>query len=141
MDRSYGPLELTRDDIDRLLDTHTVAVIGLSPDPARPSNRVARYLVQNGYRIVPVNPNFKELLGEKCYPSLADIPFQVEAVNVFRRPEHLAGVIDEAIAKGVIGVWGQLGVRDEEAAERGRRAGLTVVQNRCWQVEHSLRRL
>lgn len=129
------------DDIDRLLDTHTVAVVGLSPDPARPSNRVARYLLQNGYRVVPVNPNCDEVLGEKSYPSLSDVPFPVDSADVFRRPEHFAGVINEAISRGVVGVWGQLGVRDDRAAEAGRKAGLVVVQNRCWQVEHSLRRL
>jgi hypothetical protein len=128
------------DDIDALLDARTVAVVGLSPDPGRASHEVAGYLRDHGYRIVPVNPNVEAVLGQRAYPSLAEVPFAVDLVDVFRRPEHLAGIVDEAIAKGVAGVWGQLGVVDQEAAARGRAAGLRVVMDRCLMVEHRRRR-
>ena len=126
-------------DVDRLLDCKTVAVVGLSPDPGRASHEVAEYLQQVGYRVVPVNPNIDEVLGEKAYPDLLSVPFDIDVVDVFRRPEFLAGVMEQAIAKGVVGVWTQLGVVDEAAAERGRAAGLTVVMDRCMMVAHEHR--
>lgn len=126
-------------DIDVLLACHTVAVVGLSPDPARHSHEVAQYLQQHGYRVVPVNPNVDAVLGEQAYPSLGDIPFEVDAVDVFRRSEFLDAIVDGAIAKGVRGVWTQLGVVDEAAAERARAAGLAMVMDRCWMVEHARR--
>lgn len=128
------------DDIDTLLDGHTIAVVGLSESPYRDSNNVASYLQEHGYKVVPVNPNIASALGEKAYASLTDVPFDIDVVDVFRRREHLPAIIDEAIAKGARGVWGQLDVYDEEAEARGRAAGLVVVTDRCIMVEHRRRR-
>ena len=127
-------------DIDRLLDARTVAVVGLSSDAARESYRIASYLQEHGYRVVPVNPNETEVLGEKAYASLADIPFDIDIVDVFRRREHLKGVVEDAIEKGAWGAWGQLGVADGAAEELAAGAGLAYVQNRCIMVEHDRRR-
>ena len=128
------------DDIDRLLDARTVAVVGLSSDRARESNRIARYMQEHGYRIVPVNPNETEVLGEKAYPTLADIPFDIDIIDVFRRRQFLKGHVEEAIKKGAWGAWGQLGVADTEAETVAREAGLAFVMNRCIMVEHDHRR-
>jgi predicted CoA-binding protein len=128
------------EDIDRLLDAKTVAVVGLSSNPARDSHRVAGYLQAHGYRVVPVNPNETEVLGEKAYPNLADVPFDIDVVDVFRRREHLKGVVEDAIEKGAWGVWGQEGVADNEAERIAGEAGLAFVMNRCIMVEHDRRR-
>lgn len=127
-------------DIDRLLDARTVAVVGLSSNSARDSHRIAAYLKDHGYRVVPVNPNETEVLGETAYPTLADVPFDIDVVDVFRRREHLKGVVEEAIKKGAWGVWGQLGVADNEAERIADAAGLAFVMNRCIMVEHDRRR-
>jgi predicted CoA-binding protein len=119
-----------------LMEYRRWAVVGCSPDPARASHRVARFLQEHGYRVIPVNPRVSEVLGERCYPSLAEIPEPVEVVDVFRR-SSLAGVhVDEAIEAGARAVWLQLGVIDEAAAERARAAGLRVVMDRCPAIEH-----
>jgi predicted CoA-binding protein len=131
-----------RDEIARILaEARTVAVVGLSPREQRDSHRVALYLQQHGYRIVPVNPNVSEVLGEKSYPTLGSIPpdIRIDVVDVFRRPFAVRETVEQAIARGVPVVWLQLGVIDEEAAERARRAGLTVVSDRCMKVEHARR--
>jgi hypothetical protein len=120
-----------------LKDYRVVAVVGLSADPGRPSYQVAQYLKNHGYRIVPVNPGCQEILGEKCYPSLKDIPFPVEVVDIFRKVEAIPAIVDEAIAVGARAVWLQLGLEEPQAAEKARRAGLRVVQNRCLKVEHA----
>ncbi len=112
-----------------------IAVVGLSPDPSRPSHAVASFLKQRGYRIVPVNPHATELLGERCWPDLRAIPFPVEIVDIFRRSEHVGPVVDDAIAIGARAVWMQIGVRDEQAAGRARDAGLEVVMDRCPAIE------
>jgi uncharacterized protein len=128
-------------DIDRLLDAQTVAVPGLGNRPERPAYEVAEYLQANGYRIVPIHPTAGEVLGEKVYRSLVEVPFEIDVVDVFRRAYYLEDVVDDAIAKGVrLGVWGQLSVVDEAAAAKARAAGLTVVMDRCMQVEHERRR-
>ena len=114
----------------------TVAVVGLSADPDRPSYSVAMYLQQNGYRIVPVRPGGGEILGEKVYARLADIPFAVDLADHFRRSAVVASHLDEAIALRIPAVWTQEGVLDEGAAERARAAGLTVVMDRCMLKEH-----
>ena len=114
----------------------TIAVVGLSPDPDRPSFSVAMYLKNNGYRIVPVNPGVTEVLGEKAYERLADIPFPVDVVDCFRRSSMVGVHVDEAIAIGARAVWMQEGVIDEPAAERARKAGLFVVMDRCMLKEH-----
>lgn len=115
---------------------HTIAVVGLSPDPDRPSYSVAMYLQNNGYRIVPVRPDGGEILYEQVYARLADIPFAVDALDCFRKASAVGKHIDEAIAAKVPAVWMQEGVIDEGAAERARRAGLFVVMDRCMLKEH-----
>jgi predicted CoA-binding protein len=115
----------------------TWAVVGCSPDPRRDSHRIAALLQRRGMRVVPVNPNADEILGERCYPTLADVPpaIDVEVVDVFRRSEHAGRHVDEAIAVGARAVWLQLGVIDPAAAERARDAGLQVVMDRCPAIE------
>jgi uncharacterized protein len=121
-----------------LMNTQTWAVVGCSPDPSRASHRVADRLRAWGYRVIPVNPGVEEILGERCYPSLADIPedVEVDVVDVFRRSDQAGVHVDEAIARGVRAVWLQLGVIDEAAAARARDAGLAVVMDRCPAIEH-----
>ncbi|MEA2683847.1 MAG: uncharacterized protein QOK05_2175 [Chloroflexota bacterium] len=128
------------EDIDRLLEAKTVAVVGLSSNRARDSHRIAAYLQAHGYRIVPVNPNETEVLGEKAYATIADIPFDIDIVDVFRRREHLKGIVEEAVKKGAWGVWGQLGVADTAAEKLAADSGLKFVMNRCIMVEHDRRR-
>jgi len=120
-----------------LKDYRVVAVVGLSPQPDRPSHQVARYLKEQGYRIVPVRPGCSEILGERCYPSLKDVPFPVEVVDIFRNVEAIPGVVEEAIAVGAKAVWMQLGMTEPNAGARARDAGLLVVMDRCMKVEHS----
>jgi predicted CoA-binding protein len=114
----------------------TVAVVGLSTDPDRPSYSVAMYLQQNGYRIVPVRPGGGEILGEKVYERVSDIPFAVDIVDHFRKSSLVGAHIDEAILLRVPAIWMQEGVIDEAAALRARAAGLTVVMDRCMLKEH-----
>ncbi len=117
----------------------TWAVVGCSPDPTRDSHRVARFLQSRGYHVIPVNPTADgELLGERCYPDIGSIPSSesVEVVDVFRRSDQAGTHVDEAVAIGARAVWMQLGVVDEDAAERGRAAGLEVVMNRCPMIDH-----
>ena len=114
----------------------TVAVVGLSPDPDRASYSVAMYLQGNGYRIVPVRPGGGEILGEKVYESLSDVPFAVDVVDHFRRSSAVAAHVEEAIRLRVPAIWMQEGVIDEDAAQRARDAGLTVVMDRCMLKEH-----
>ena len=124
-----------------LASARTIAVIGCSADPGRDSHRVAAYLQRAGYRVIPVNPGFDELLGERCYRDLAAIPGEVEIdiVDVFRRSEHVPPVADQAIARGARALWLQLGITHPEAEQRAAAAGLQVVSNRCLKVEHQLR--
>src|SRR5215218_10536963 len=125
------------DDIRALLtETRNWAVVGCSPDPARDSHRVAAQLKREGFRVFPVNPNAgPELLGERCYASLAEIPEPVDVVDIFRRSDQAGAHVDEAIAIGATGVWMQLGVIDEAAAARARTAGLRVVMDTCPAIE------
>lgn len=113
----------------------TVAVVGLSPDPERYSHRVAKYLQEHGYRIIPVNPNVKEVLGEKSYPDLCAVPEPVEVVDIFRRPHDVPRVVAGAIYVKAKVVWMQLGIIHEAAARRAREAGMAVVMDRCMMVE------
>ena len=123
--------------IKRILDEcRTIAVVGLSSRSTRPSHGVAGYAQRAGYRIIPVNPNETEVLGERCYASLKDVPDQIDLVDVFRRSEEAGTVVDEAIAIGARAVWLQEGVIDHEAAQRALVAGLLVVMDRCWLKEH-----
>lgn len=114
----------------------TIAVVGLSPDSGKPSHEVALYLKRAGYRIIPVNPAVDEVFGEKSYPTLADVPEEVEIVDVFRRSEFVPEIVEQAIAKGAKVVWMQEGVVHEQAARRAREAGLEVVMDRCMLKEH-----
>ena len=124
---------------DILTRYRRIAVVGLSDNPARPSNSVARYLIAQGYEVYPVNPNLRGriVLGRRVYAALANLPEPPEIVDVFRRSEYVAQVMDEAVAAGAKVIWTQLGVRDDQAAARARQAGLMVVQNRCTAIEHS----
>ena len=115
---------------------HTIAVVGLSNRRFRPSHGVSEYMQSAGYRIIPVNPYEREVLGEQCYPSLDDVPDSVEIVNIFRRSEFVPEVVEAAIRKGARAVWMQEGVVHEAAAERARAAGLDVVMDRCILKEH-----
>lgn len=124
---------------DLLTRSKIIAVVGLSSKPHRPSHGVARYLESAGYRIIPVNPNEKEVLGKKSYPRLEDVPLQVDIVNVFRRSEYVPPVVDSAIAIGAKAIWMQEGVAHPEAAARARAAGLEVVMDRCLLKEHAKR--
>lgn len=125
------------DDIRHILaTTRTIAVVGLSQKPHRPSHGVSSYLQSHGYRIIPVNPTYREVLGEKCYPRLADLPERPETVNVFRKPQFVAPLVDEVIAAGIPNLWLQEGVIDEAAARKARAAGVRVVMNRCMLKEH-----
>jgi len=114
----------------------TIAVVGCSSNPARDSYRIARLLQQRGHRVVPVNPAEREVLGEVCHPTLRDVPERIDMVDVFRRPEFVAAIVDDAIAVAARILWLQLGVVDQEAALRARRAGLTVVMDRCPKIEY-----
>ena len=122
---------------DLLRKSHVIAVVGLSSKKFRPSYGVAEYLQREGYRIIPVNPNEAEVLGEKAYARLEDIPEHVDIVDIFRRSEFVAPLVEEAIRRGASAVWMQEGVVDEEAAEKARAAGLAVVMDRCILKEHS----
>ena len=128
-------------DIGSILKHKTIAVVGLSDKPERASYDVASYLLSQGYRIIPVNPNIKEWKGIKAYPSLSAIPkdIRIDVVDIFRRSEFVPPIVDEAITIGAKAIWMQLGVINEEAAEKARSAGLEVVMDRCMKVEHSLR--
>ena len=124
------------DDVRALLtETRTWAVVGCSPDPHRDSHRIAALLMREGFRVIPVNPHAARSLGERCYPSLRDLPEPVDVVDIFRRADQAGTHVDEAIAIGARGVWMQLGVIDEAAAERARAAGLRVVMDRCPAIE------
>ena len=119
-----------------ILDAFKVfAVVGLSPNPSRPSNDVASFLMSHGYRIVPVNPGHRKILGETCYPDLRSIPFPVEVVDIFRRSEEVMPIVDQAMEIGAKAVWMQIGVIDEAAAGKASAAGLAVVMNRCPKIE------
>ena len=126
--------------VDRMLRAKRIAIVGASDDPMRPSNGIAGYLQSHGFEIVPVNPNHDEVLGQKCYAKLSDIPGGVDLVNVFRRPLACADVTRQAIEIGAKGVWLQSGIRNEEAKRLADEAGIDFVQDRCIMVEHMSRR-
>lgn len=121
---------------DLLSNTHTIAVVGLSSSRFRASYGVSQYMQSAGYRIIPVNPNEREVLGEKAYARLEDVPEKIDVVDVFRRSEFVAEIVDAAIRVGARAIWMQEGVADEAAAERARAAGLFVVMDTCILKEH-----
>jgi uncharacterized protein len=120
-----------------LKNAKKIAVVGVSDKPTRDSHRIARYLQAVGYTMLPVNPMITEVLGQKVYASLAEIPEKIDIVNVFRRSEEVAEIVDQAIAIGAKAIWLQLGVIDQAAAEKAQAAGLEVVMNRCIMVDHA----
>ena len=138
----------TDDIITKILELKTIAVVGLSKDPSRPSNDVATYLKSHGYRVVPVNPTVDEVLGEKSYKSLIDLPDQlkreIDVVDIFRRAEDVPPIVDEAIQLHKSfdrpkAVWLQLGIVNEESARKATESGLDVVMDRCMKIEHARR--
>lgn len=112
-----------------------IAVVGLSPKPARPSHRVALALMAAGYEVIPVNPGHEEILGRRCYPSLSAVPPPVDIVDIFRQPQEVPAIVEQAIASGARAVWMQSGIVHPEAAARAEAAGLLVVMDRCLAVE------
>jgi predicted CoA-binding protein len=119
-----------------LSETRVIAVVGLSADWYRPSYFAAKYMQEHGYRVIPVNPKYPAILGEKCYRSLSDIPEPVDMVDVFRKTQDVPPIADEAIAIGAKVFWQQLGVKNEAAATKARAAGLAAVLDRCVKIEH-----
>lgn len=127
--------------INRILDEcRTIAVVGLSAKSTRPSHDVSAYMQRAGYRVIPVNPNEREVLGERAYASLVEVPEAIDLVDVFRRSEEAGAAVDEAITIGAKAVWLQEGVIDGAAAQRAMDAGLLVVMDRCWLKEHVRRK-
>jgi len=128
-----GPSE----EIEEILrECRKIAVVGLSPKESRDSNKVARYLMKQGYEIIPINPGQREILGKTCYRSLKDIPFQVDMADLFLNPTRVPQAVDQAIEIGVNTVWIQLGVIHNEAAEKAEKAGIRVIMNMCIKKEH-----
>jgi predicted CoA-binding protein len=129
-----------QDDINTLRrilrECRTLAVVGLSADWFRPSYFAAKYMQEHGYRIIPVNPRYGEILGEKCYASLREVPEKIDLVDVFRKSADVMPVAEDAIAVGARVLWQQLGVRNEAAAARARAAGLEAIMDRCVKIEH-----
>ena len=130
--RNLAPAEIR----DLLRATHTIAIVGLSDKPDRASYHVAAYLQQHGYRIIPINPAVTEVLGEKSYATLRDVPEKIDLVDIFRKPDAVPALVDEAIAIGAKGMWMQEGIVHNAAADKARAAGLTVVMDRCTLKEH-----
>ena len=125
-------------DLRRILnDYKRVAMVGLSDDWSRPSNFAAKYLLDHGFEVIPVNPKYPEILGQKCYADLRDIPTPVDIVDLFQRIERVPPFVDQAIEIGAKVVWLQLGIVHEEAAQKARDAGLEVVQDRCMKIEYA----
>jgi uncharacterized protein len=121
---------------DILKSCNSVAIVGISSDETRPSHRVGKYLQEQGYRVIPVNPKEPRVLGQACYPDLKAIPEKVDVVDIFRRSEDVPPIVDQAIEIGAGAVWMQEGIKNEQAAEKARQAGLKVVEDRCMLKEH-----
>jgi predicted CoA-binding protein len=125
------------DEIKGILErSKRIAIVGLSPKEKRDSHKVAKYLMENGYEIVPVNPGQKEILGQKCYKTLEDIPYPVDVADLFLNPTRVPAVLEQAINKGIGVIWMQLGVIHHEAVQKAREAGVAVVMDKCMQQEH-----
>jgi hypothetical protein len=123
-------------EIKQILSMKNVAVVGMSKDPNKDAHHVPKYLIENGYNVIPVNPTAEEILGRKCYKSLLDVPDKIDIVDVFRPSEHVPPIVKDAITKGVKVVWMQLGISNNEAAQEASKHGIKVVYNRCMLVEH-----
>ena len=131
---------MTQDPIyDLLTRAKTIAVVGLSDSPLRPSHGVSAYMQSRGYKIIPVNPQIAEALGEQSYPSLLDVPGKIDVVDVFRRPEYVDEIVEQAIQLKIPAIWLQEDVINDRAAEKARRAGIFVVMDRCILKEHRAR--
>ncbi len=122
---------------DLLESARVIAVVGMSDNPSRASYQIGRYLKRMGYTVYPVNPTLTEIEGDKVYATLADVPEPIDIVDVFRRPEFLSGVVDEALVVGAKAVWAQLGISDEDAARKAAAAGVPIVMDRCIKVDHA----
>lgn len=138
MECEFPTINSNKEEIKEIFNSiKTIAVIGLSPDESKDSHRVAKYLQSVGYKIVPVYPKEDIILGEKVYRSLTEIPFEIDLVNVFRKPEFVSVVVDEALQRGDVKiVWTQKGIVNNSAAQKAKENGLKVVQNHCTMVEH-----
>ena len=140
---SYNSFMASLPDSDPIRDllkrSRTIAVVGLSNSPLRPSHGVSAYMQTHGYRIIPVNPLIPASLGEQSYGSLLEVPEKIDIVNIFRRPEYVEGIVDQAIRLKVAGIWMQESVVHEKAAEKARRAGIFVIMDRCILKEHRAR--
>ena len=135
---NQGPFATTAAERRRIVQqARTIAIVGLSANPYRPSHFVAIYMLAHGCTVIPVNPREQEILGRRCYPSLHDIPQPVDIVDIFRDPAAVPDIVEDAIAIGAPVVWMQLGVINEAAAQRARAAGLTVVMDACIKIEHA----
>ena len=125
------------EEIEKILKTSKrIAVVGLSPKPHRDSNKVAKYLLEKGYDVIPVNPGQQQILERTCYKTIEDIPFDVDVADIFLNPTRIPPVVDQCIRIGVKTIWMQLGVVHNESASKAREAGIEVVMNRCIMVEH-----
>ncbi len=138
MECEFPTVNSNTDEIKEIFEnTKTIAIIGLSPDESKASNMVGKYLKAAGFKIVPVYPKEDEILGEKVYRSLKEIPFKVDMVDIFRKPEVIGLVVDAAIERGDVDiVWTQLGLVNNEAAKKAEEKGMKVVQNKCTKIEH-----
>jgi uncharacterized protein len=126
-------------DIRKILELKNIAVVGMSNTEGRPANFVPKYLIGNGYNVIPVNPTTTEVLGRKTYPKVSDVPGQVDIIDVFRRLEDVSPVVDDAIKKkGIKVIWMQSGIYNKDAERKAKENGIDVVYNRCMKVEHSL---
>lgn len=123
-------------EIKEILSMKNVAVVGMSRDPNKDAHLIPKYLINNGYNVIPVNPTADEILGRKCYKTLLDVPDRIDIVDLFRPSEHVPPIVKDAIAKGVKVVWMQLGISNEEAAQEASEHGIKVVYNRCMLQEH-----
>ena len=138
MECEFPTINSNKEEMKKIFESvKTIAVLGLSPDESKASNHVAAYLKEVGYKIVPVYPKHDEILGEKVYRSLAEIPFEIDMVDIFRKPAAFDAIVDACITRGDVKVfWGQVGLVNNAAAKKAKDAGLTVVQNYCTMVEH-----
>jgi len=139
MECEFPSVNSTSDEIKEIFaNTKTIAILGLSPNPEKASHRVAAYLKEHGFKIVPIYPKEDEILGEKVYRSLAEIPFDIDMVDIFRKPNILPMVAEAVIARGDVKYfWAQQGIVNNKAAQMAEEAGLKVVQNKCTMVEHA----
>ena len=138
MECEFPTINSNKEEIKQILrDTKTIAIIGCSPDETKASNKVAKYLINHGYTVYPVYPKEDIILGQKVYRSLLDIPYQVDLVNIFRKPAVIANVVDACITKGDVKyVWSQLGLVNNEAMQKAEENGMKTVQNHCTKIEH-----